>query len=234
MIKNGVKMNNIYGITQYSDNRAEEDVYTVGSDGNIPIVLFVLAASNFNNAVERYLSVHSYTKLAQNSVKELYAQNPNLQEEVKKIADIFDERDPESQRKMIEHAMKHGMTPFEGFNERDERSVAQIIKEYPRDAILDFHIYASKIATYMVMRTPTFDTGREGVPQACSMAYIAFHSRTEFELANKAVDNAFVYLVNEVVRIMKIRGIDVNEEKMTLSMPAYKAISFRRNMYPGF
>lgn len=227
-------MEKIYGITQRSNNREETYEYQIGSDGHIPVVLLALVAANRKSVVERYLSLYSYTQKAQELIKELYKANPNLAKEVEHIGQVFDERDDASQKRMLDEVKRNGgLKPFEGFT-KSKLSIVEQLENYPRDAIMGFHMYTSYLASYMIMKTAEYDGGAEGVPQACSMSYIAFMGREEFKQAHSAINTAFTHLVDEIVRVMKLRNMPVNEESMTIELPSYKAISFTQQMYPGF
>lgn len=227
-------IDSMYGITQTSNNHEETYEYRVGRDGHIPIILVALIAANRKSVVERYLSVYSYTTKAQELIKKLYEANPNLQKEVEHIGKVFDERDDASQKRMLDECEKRGgLKPFEGFT-KSKLSIAEQLENYPRDAVMDFYMYTSYLASYMIMKTAEYDGGAEGVPQVCSLGYIEFMGREEFKQAHAAINKAFEHLVSEIVRIMKLRDMPINEHTMTLELPSYKAISFTQSMYPGF
>lgn len=221
-------MENLYGIARSDDNKAEEYVYTIGQDGKIPLVLLTMLSTNHKEAGELFLNLVTYQQQAEKQIKNLKKANPELIEEIKKIVDIFNQRDPVSQAKIAEEWKKQGGIPvFEGFPE-PPKDIKKYIEQYPRDTVLDFHIYASQLSKYVAMLK------HEGVPQVASMKYIAFWSKQEFQQVEQAIAVAFNSVINDIVRVMKLRGIEVDERNLTVKMPSYKAVSFRENMYPGF
>lgn len=226
-------MENKFGIMQSNDNSKDEYIYTVGKDGEIPIVLLVLQASKYKYAVERYISQYAASSRADEIATDIYLNNPHLEANIKHIVEVFEQRDAETQAKIAAEWEKNGMPVFEGFS-KPPKDMVKYLNEYPRDAIMDFSVYASKLAIYMAMLTPAYGTGRGGMPQVCSMSYIAFHQREEFMNAQKSVRTAFNYVLSEIIRVMKLRNIEINDNNMTLIMPEYKAVTFRTQMYPGF
>lgn len=232
--KKGETMETIYGITRYSDNKADEYEYTIGQDGRMPIVLFAALASDYKHAGERFINLVTTTENAKKQLEELKRLNPQLDKEIKNIVDIFDEKDPVSQARIAEEWKKQGGIPvFKGFPE-PPKDIGKHIEHHSRDAILHFGIYASELARFIAMLTPKYDSGHEGVPQVASMKYIAFWARKEFQLADQAASVAFNSVLNDIVKIMKLRKINIDEKTMTISIPNYKAVSFREYMYPGF
>lgn len=220
--------NNIYGIKIDKNNQKEEIVYTIGSDGNIPIVLLALIAIDKEKVINDYIGLYARQGKHSEIKEDILNNNKNLKEEVKNIVDIFDETDPVSQAKIREKWLKNGMPVFKASPPPED--IGKYINNYPRDCILEFDRYAYKLAKLISLK----NLNTEGVPQVCSMSYIAFHDREEFTNVSDTINIAIEYLVSELVRIMKIRKININEETMTVNLPDYKAINFKEDMYPGF
>lgn len=228
--KNGETMETLYGITRSEDRKAEEYVYSIGQDGKIPLVLLTLLASRKKESAQDFFDLVTYEEQAKTQVEQLHKANPDLLKEVEKIVEIFEERDPVSQKRISDEWKKQGGIPVFDSSQHNEppEDIAKYIEEYPRDTVLHFGIYARQLAKYVNMLK------YEGAPQVASMSYIAFWSRKEFQQVEQAIAVAFNSVIQDIVRIMKLRGIQVDEKNLTVSMPNYKAISFREYMYPGF
>lgn len=223
-------METLYGITRSEDTRTEEYVYSIGQDGQIPLVLLALLAKGKKNAAAGFFDLVTYEQQAKEQVESLHKANPNLLEEIEQIVKVFEERDPVSQKKISDKWKKQGGIPVFDSSEQDEmpEDMGKYIENYPRDTILPFWTYASQLEKYVTMLK------YEGAPQVASMSYIAFWSRPEFQQVERAIAVAFNSVIQDIVRIMKLRGIQVDENNLTVAMPNYKAISFRKDMYPGF
>lgn len=211
----------LLGIKVTDDTNREEKSYYFGSDNQMPLGLFLAVGSGYNEGLERFCSLFTYTGEAQNWAKEITSSN-DLEGMVKKLVEAFEYVEPTP----LPPGMVTEVNGVKTFNLNKLTPVSADWKEKlmnpPYDAVLPFHVYAEQFAKILVMRTPQYGSGREGVIMTCPMSYIKFWGREEFNMMTKAIDGALEHTVREVIRVMDIQGMKLDKDTMTVHVEGYK------------
>ena len=205
---------NKLGIKREDDSNKEEYTYYIGSEGTIPIGLLLMVASGYKNAIARYLSQITYSNQANEWQKEI------LKDEIK-ISDKFSDD--------FEGIVKLQPTG-KPFDLKDLKPVSADWQEKrmnpPHDTPLPLYVYASQFAKLTCMATPQYESGGEGIIMTCPMSYIKFWGRKEFKDVGDALNVARQHVLDEVLRVLKLRNMQFNERDMTIPMPEYKGYQF--------
>ena len=175
-----------------------------------------MIASKQKNAVARYFNQITFTEKALQWQKEILEDNLSITEDfINQFEGLVDE-----------HTTKISK-PFE-IKDLQQNSQKWINRKYKPlyDDPLPLHIYSEKFAQLITMATPQYDSGKEAVILTCPIAFINFWNRVEFSNLQTHLNIAIKHVLDEVVRILKLRDIQFNEEDMTIPMSSYKELKF--------
>ena len=199
------------GISSNHNIVKEEITYFIGSQNNIPIALLLMIASKQENAIARYFNQITFTTKSIEWQKEILKDKISITPE---FIQLF-----EGSPIITKKTLPFQLTPVseDWLNKRYNPSY---------DEPLPLHIYAKQFAKLISMATPQYESGIEGVVLTCPMSYINFWNREQFSDLTKSLNIAIDHVLDDVVRILKLRNIPFNEEDMTIPMSNYSEHKF--------
>lgn len=210
-----------WGFSVHDDFYKEEKTYIIGAENEMPISLFLLLNSGMKEPIARYCSLITYTEQAIKWEKEFNIKE--LEKSAKLIEQEFDTETPFLDKAIAFH-IKNMSNP-ETAEER-HRLLQEEMNNQSRDIVLPLHLYANQFARNMAQKTVAFRTLSEGVIMTCPPSYIGYWNREEFKSVEKAIDNALHMIMEDVLRILKLKGIKHNEYNMTIHAPGYESKKF--------
>jgi len=205
---------NKLGIRKEDNYHKEEYTYFIGSKGNIPIALFLMIASGYQNSIARYLTQITYSKQANEWQKIIRENNLEISEQFK---DDFEGIAKQSFTGKLFNFEDLPLAPADWMEK-----IANPAYETP----LPLHVYSAQFAKLTCMATPKYESGGESIIMTCPMSYINFLNRKEFAEVDIALNTAIEHVLNEFLRVLKLRGIPFNEIDMTIPMNKYKGYQF--------
>jgi hypothetical protein len=188
---------NKLGIIVEDDRHKEEKTYIFGSEHQMPIGILLALGSDYNQSMERLCSLCTYTRKA-NGWADLLVKNNDLMENITILIKKFN--DYQEENKVINSMRDYMCRP------------------------LGFHIYAEQFAKFLVMITPTYNSGRESVVLECPPNYSDFWDKAEFKEAYTAINKAIETVLEDFIKDANKRGLVINEN--TLYVEGYKPLSF--------
>lgn len=204
------------GITSIDDTNKEEITYYIGSEKNIPITLLLMIASKQKNAIARYFNQITFTEQALKWQKEILKDNLSI------TNDFIDKFEGVTSKSIIQSIKSF---TFKDLNPSFEELINTKYQP-PYDDPLPLHIYAEQFAQLISMATPKYDSEREKTILTCPLGYINFWNREEFTNLEKHLYIAIEHVLDDVIRILKLRCIPFNEQDMTIPMSNYKEHKF--------
>lgn len=210
-----------WGFSVYDDFHKEEKTYIIGAENEMPISLFLLLNSSMKEPIARYCSLITYTEQALKWEKEFNAKN--LEKTAKLIAEEFEKETPH-----LDRATTFYLKNISNSETREEqhRLLQEEMNNQSRDIVLPLHLYANQFARYMAQRTVAFRTLSEGVIMTCPPSYIGYWNRKEFKAVEKTINDALNMIMEDVLRVLKLKNIKHNEYNMTVSAPGYESKKF--------
>lgn len=210
-----------WGFSVNDDFHKEEKTYTIGVKDEMPIALFLLLNSNMKEVTARYCSLMTYTEQAIKWAEEFDIKS--LEKISKLIAQEFEKETPHLDKATAFYLKNKSNAETK---EEQHRLLQEEMHNQSRDIILPLHLYANQFARHMAQKTVAFRTLSEGVIMTCPPSYIGYWNREEFQSVEKSINNTLNMIMEDVLRIFKIKGIQHNEYCMTIFTPGYEPKKF--------
>lgn len=205
---------NILGIQTKTDHIKDEETITIGFDNQMPIALFLLLSCESKDPLVRYMSLITYDKKAY-VLAEQFSKDNNFEVWIKQLSDQFDYEEP-----YVPQTDSNGQVkPMSLSTSKD---YMELIYNPPRDTVLDLYVYAKQFLKIFSMKTASFNNYESGIILECRKSDANFWSREEFQNVHKSINVALEHIIIDVMRVMKIKGMKINEETMTVEVQGYK------------
>jgi hypothetical protein len=220
MISITTNSDTFFGLYVRDDSNKEEKTYRIGHDDNMPIALFLLLHSRIEQPIARYCYLmNRYEAQAKEWAKEVDEKAND--EIVQAMAKQFDAQTP-----FLDNVTAHYLSHPEERG-KNQKMMHEAINNQPRDIVLPLNLYSTQFATHFAQKTADFDAISRGTIMTCPPSYIGYWQRPEFSAPYKAIDQALDLIMEDVIRIMKLKGFHVTEYNNTVHAPGFKSAEFK-------
>lgn len=196
------------GYFVFDNSQKETHTYTLGKDNYIPISLLLSLLSSYEKSPQRVLNLFTSTYSIQK-------ENINFKKIISKkeqneIKEKFDSK-------------------YIGTSISKMKEKIDLTPDYKEMELWNYVEIWTKILN---SATPLFETNNEGIPLACSIDYIRFYNRPEFNLPYEFTIKALISIINEVSLIMKKCGFELSHDGYLLKLNGFKPLQIEE--YYGF
>ena len=214
---------NMLGIETQIDHINDEEIINIGLDNQMPIALFLALSCKAKDPLVRYMSLITYDKNAYILAEQFNNEN-HLDRWVNTISDKFDYEEP-----YIPPKDENGHTTIKPMSQEAYKAYRDLQYNPAEDTVLPLYVYARQFFKFFSMKTANFNNYETGIVLECPKSHANFWSRTQFQEVYKSIDTALEHTLQEVVRVMILKGIEVDQATMTIKVEGFKPLTLKHS-----